>query len=149
MRMYKRKARVVFVDTGIPCCAQMAQGFANRLGQDWIEAKSAGLEANGGNPHAVAVMAEEGVDITTQASRVIDTELLAWADLLVTVCGQMDENFPTLPGHVKKKCWSLLDPAVVTGSQEEVRQAFRVARDEIKCKVVSMVNGMKMLAKSD
>ena len=81
--MYKRKARVVFLCTGNSCRSQMAEGYANTLGKDWLEAKSAGIEAHGKNPRAIAVMAEDGVDISAQESTVINAEMLQWADLVV------------------------------------------------------------------
>lgn len=148
-RMYKRKARVVFLCTGNSCRSQMAEGYANTLGKDWIEAKSAGIEAHGKNPRAIEIMAQDGVDISAQESTVVTADILAWADLVVSVCGHADENCPALAPHVRKKHWPLDDPAKASGSADEVTQAFQSTRDEIKRRVGSMVNGMKMLAKSD
>ncbi len=146
--MYKRKAHILFLCTGNSCRSQMAEGYANALGVDWIEAKSAGIEAHGKNPHAIMVMAEDNVDISQQESAVVSQEMLDWADLLVSVCGHADEYCPILPAHVRKKHWSLDDPAKATGSQDEITDAFRVTRDEVKRRVNSMINGMKMFEKS-
>ena len=150
--MYKRKARVLFLCACSSCRSQMnemALGYANTIGKDWIEAKSAGIEANGNHARTISIMAVDGVDISGQESTVVTPEMIDWADLLVIVCGHEDENFPAVPVHVRKKYWSLDDPASVTGSEEEISQAFRATRDEVKRRVVSMINGMKMLAKSD
>lgn len=147
--MYKRKARVLFLCTGNSCRSQMAEGYANTLGKDWIEAKSAGIEAHGKNPRAIAIMADDGVDISEQESMVVTAEMLEWADLIVTVCGHADENCPAISTHVRKKHWPLDDPAKTTGSEVEISRAFQTTRDEVKRRIASMVNGMKMLANSD
>ncbi len=50
-------------------------------------AESAGLEAHGLNPRAVAVMREAGVDIPGRTSDVIDPKLPERADYIITLCG--------------------------------------------------------------
>jgi len=146
---YKRKAHVLFLCTGNSCRSQMAEGYANSIGVDWVEAKSAGIEAHGKNPRAISIMAEDGVDISAQASTVVTTEMMEWADLLVSVCGHADENCPVVPSHVRRKHWPLEDPAKAQGTDKEIHKAFLNTRDEVKRRIESMVNGLKMLAKSD
>ncbi|MCK5365804.1 MAG: arsenate reductase ArsC, partial [Gammaproteobacteria bacterium] len=77
---------VLFVCTGNSCRSQMAEGWARHLGSGLVEARSAGIEARGQNPRTIAVMSEAGVDISDQDSTQITTEMLDWADLVVTVC---------------------------------------------------------------
>lgn len=48
--MNNRKLRVLLLCTGNSCRLQMAEGWANHLGGDAIEARSAGIEAHGQNP---------------------------------------------------------------------------------------------------
>ncbi len=147
--MYKRKARVLFLCTGNSCRSQMAEGYARALGADWLEARSAGIEAHGKNPRAIAVMAEEGIDISAQESTRLSEEMLAWPDLVVTVCGHADEHCPALPPQVRRKHWPLPDPAQAEGEEEAVMAVFREVRDEVKRRVQGMLGGMRMLAKSD
>jgi arsenate reductase len=147
--MYKRKARVLFLCTGNSCRSQMAEGWGRHLGGDWMDVRSAGIEAHGKNPRAIAVMREAGVDISAQESTQLTTEMLAWADLVVTVCGHADEHCPALPAAVQKKHWPLSDPAKATGTEEQVMAVFRATRDDIKEWVAGMIGGMKMLAKMD
>jgi len=146
--MYKRKARVLFLCTANACRSQMAEGYANSLGKDWIDAKSAGIEVHGKNPRAIAIMAEDGVDISAQASSVASEEMLRWADLLVSVCDHAEKNCPVVPSHVRRKHWPVADPAKVSGTEEEITLAFRESRDEVKRRVNSMINGMRMMMKS-
>ncbi len=147
--MYKRKVRILFLCTGNSCRSQMAEGWANHLGQDWLEASSAGIEAHGKNPRAIAVMREAGVDISRQESMRVIPPMLAQADLVVTVCGHADKRCPVLPPGVQKKHWPLDDPAKATGTEDEIMTKFRATRDEIRHSVEGMIGGLKMMARSD
>jgi len=147
--MYQRKARILFLCTGNSCRSQMAEGWANHLGSEWIEARSAGIEAHGKNPRAIAVMREAGVDISRQESTRVTPQMLEQADLVVTVCGHADEHCPVLPPGVQKKHWPLEDPAKATGTDEQIMAKFRATRDEIKSRVEGLIGGLKMMARSD
>jgi arsenate reductase len=145
--MFKRKARVLFLCTGNSCRSQMAEAYGRILGADMIEVQSAGIEAHGKNPRAIAVMAEDGVDISTQESTRFSDDMLDWADLVVTVCGHADEQCPLLPSGTQKKHWPLPDPAKATGSEEEIMAQFRAVREDVKRRVNSMLGGMRLLAR--
>lgn len=126
---------ILFLCTGNSCRSQMAEGWARHLGGAGIEVQSAGIEAHGKNPRAIAVMAEAGVDISQQESTVVDDAMLARADVVVTVCGHADELCPALPPTVRKIHWPLTDPAKATGSEEEIMAEFRATRDEVERRV--------------
>jgi len=147
--MYKRKVKILFLCTGNSCRSQMAEGWANHLGGDRVEAMSAGIEAHGKNPRAIAVMREAGVDIAHQESTRVTPEMLAQADLVVTVCGHADEHCPALPARVQKKHWPLDDPAKATGTEDEIMAKFRATRNEIKNRVEGLIGGLKIMARSD
>jgi arsenate reductase len=147
--MYKRKVRVLFLCTGNSCRSQMAEGWANHLGGDRVEAMSAGIEAHGKNPRAIAVMREAGVDISHQESTRVTPEMLAQADLVVTVCGHADEHCPALPPGVQKKHWPLEDPAKATGTEDEIMAKFRATRDEVRSRVEGLIGGLKMMARGN
>ena len=133
--MADESRNILFLCTGNSCRSQMAEGWARRLGGARVEVQSAGIEAHGKNPRAIAVMAEAGVDISQQESTVVDDAMLARADVVVTVCGHADELCPTLPPTVRKVHWPLTDPARATGSEEEIMAAFRSTRDEVERRV--------------
>jgi arsenate reductase len=136
-----KKTRVLFLCTGNSCRSQMAQGWANFLGGNRLQARSAGIEAHGLNPRAVAVMREAGVDIARQPSTKLTPDLLAWADLVVTVCGHADGRCPVPPPGVEKKHWPLDDPVKATGTEEEILRVFRATRDEIRARVEALLAG--------
>jgi arsenate reductase len=83
----------------------MAEGWLRELAGGRFGVDSAGIEAHGQNPLALAVIAEAGVDISGQASTLLTDEQLQWADLVVTVCGQADESCPLLPSGTGKEHW--------------------------------------------
>jgi len=133
------KTRVLFLCTGNSCRSQMAEGWARHLGNDWLEVQSAGIEAHGKNPRAIAVMHEAGVDISGQESTKLSSAMLDWADLLVTVCGHADEHCPVLPPGKQKMHWPLQDPAKATGTEDEIMQQFRATREEVKRRVGDLI----------
>lgn len=130
---------VLFLCTGNSCRSQIAEGWAKQLGGDAFSALSAGIEAHGQNPRAIAIMAEAGVDISAQASTRLTDDMLAEADYLVTVCGHADEHCPALPAGMRKEHWPLPDPAKATGTEDEVMAVFRASRDDIRERVAGLL----------
>ena len=121
----------------------MAEGWARQLAGNWLEVQSAGIEAHGKNPRAIAVMQEVGVDISNQDSTILTDEMLASADLLITVCGHADEHCPLLPPNTRKEHWPLGDPAKAEGTEEEIMLQFRNTRDEIRLHVKELIGRLK------
>jgi len=134
---------LLFLCTGNACRSQMAEGWARALGGDWLRVQSAGIEAHGKNPRAIAVMQEAGVDIGGQESTRVTDEMLADADVLVTVCGHADEHCPAVPAGVRRIHWPLEDPARATGSEVEIMAVFRASRDDIRQRVAALLDELK------
>lgn len=141
--MTNHKLHVLFLCTGNSCRSQMAEGFANFLAGDQIEARSAGLEAHGKNPRAIAIMHEIGVDISRQESKEITPALLRWADVVITVCGHADEHCPVVPPQVRKQHWPIPDPAKASGTEDEITSAFRAVRDDIHGRVTGFITSLR------
>lgn len=135
---------ILFLCTGNSCRSQMAEGWARHLGGNDITVQSAGIEAHGKNPRAIAVMQEAGIDISQQESTRLTDDMLAAADVLVTVCGHADENCPAVPAGIKKIHWPLEDPAKASGSEELVMQVFRASRDDIRRRVQELLNTLSV-----
>ena len=140
---------ILFLCTGNSCRSQIAEGWLRTLGNGQVIAGSAGIEAHGQNPRAIAVMHEVGIDITTQTSKTVTPEMLDAADAIVTVCGHADEHCPVLPPGVQKKHWPLEDPAKATGTEDEIMAKFRATRDEVRARVEGLIGGIKMPARRD
>jgi len=74
---------ILFLCTGNSCRSQIAEGWAKQFAPaDW-SIQSAGIEAHGKNPRAIAVMQEAGVDISAQESTRVTEAMLGRADLVV------------------------------------------------------------------
>ena len=129
------KIRVMFLCTGHSCRSQMAEGWARALAADNIDIRSAGIEARGQNTRAIKVMAEEGIDISQQESIRVNGEMLEWADLLVTLCDNAEEQCPVVSPHTARLHLPLTDPAKYRGTEEEILLEFRTTRDKIRQRV--------------
>jgi arsenate reductase (thioredoxin) len=133
---------ILFLCTGNSCRSQIAEGWARQLGGDRHTIQSAGIEAHGKNPRAIAVMQEAGVDISAQESTRVTDAMLAAADLVVTVCGHADEHCPALPAGKQKIHWPLDDPARAAGSEAGIMAVFRASRDDIRRRVAGLLAGL-------
>lgn len=129
------KARILFLCTGNSCRSQMAEGFAHALKADEVEAYSAGVARHGMNPDAMRVMAEAGVDISRQSSKLVEELPVGEFDYVVTLCGHASENCPYFPGRTKRIHVGFDDPPALARearSEEERLAPYRRVRDEIR-----------------
>ena len=137
------KKTVLFLCTGNSCRSQMAEGWAKYLKNDLLEAYSAGIEKHGLNPHAVKVMAEAGVDISTHSSNTTDELPVKEFDYVVTVCGHAHENCPYFPAKTKIIHKGFDDPprlAKDAATEKEALSHYRRVRDEIKAFIKNIEN---------
>ena len=130
--------QLYFLCTGNSCRSQMAEGYGKILLKGKYEVRSAGIEKHGLNPYAVKAMAEDGVDISKQKSKIIDPDYLSKADLVVTLCGDARDRCPALSPQTKSLHWPLIDLAQVQGTPEQKMVVFRQVRDEIKKRVANL-----------
>ena len=129
------RLKILFLCTGNSCRSQMAEGWARHLKGDVIEPHSAGIEAHGLNPLAVRVMAEAGVDISSQRSKRVDELLHIPFDRVVTVCGHAHEHCPIFPGKAKIVHVGFEDPPLLAKGAKTEAEAlahYRRVRDEIR-----------------
>ena len=127
--------RLLFQCTGNSCRSQMAEGWARHLRGDVLDVASAGIEAHGLNPRAVAVMAEVGVDISAHRSRTLEDLSGKPFDVIVTVCDSAAENCPMVPGPARVVHQPFDDPprlAATAPSEAEALASYRRVRDEIR-----------------
>lgn len=145
------KLKILFLCTGNSCRSQMAEGWARKLKGDIIDAYSAGVETHGLNPNAIKVMAEAGVDISNQQSKLVNAFMDMKLDAVITVCGHAHETCPYFPPRCKvihvgfddppKKARELAEQGADEAQQLE---CYRKVRDEIKAfveKLPDNING--------
>lgn len=122
--------RVLFVCVHNAGRSVMAEAFASAAG---LEARSAGTEpASDPHPAVVEAMALIGIDVSGHQPRMLDDELVAWADHVITMgCAPDAETCPAL--YLADIIdWELDDPK--GGDPEQVR----AIRDDVRARVVAL-----------
>ena len=109
----------------------MAAGYLRALAGVRVEVLSGGSEPTDQiNPVAVQVMAEDGIDITGEAPKVLTTEAVKESDVVITMgCG---DACPIFPG-TRYEDWELTDPAGLPLDE------IRPIRDEIRRRVEELL----------
>jgi len=131
MRSAEEKIKVLFLCTGNACRSQMAEGWARHLKSDIIEAFSAGVMPAGVSSRAITVMAEAGVDISSQTSKHVDDYMAIDFDYVITLCDYASEKCPVFSGKTRVIHRPFEDPMMALGSSEQVMAIFRKIRDQI------------------
>ena len=127
--------RVLFICVHNSARSQMAEAYLRQMAGDGVIVESAGLDPTVINPLVVAVMAEEGLDLSAQKTRKVfdlfkEGKLF---DYVVTVCEEsLEGQCPIFPGVTHRLHLPFPDPAAVTGTEEERLAAVRRIRDAIK-----------------
>ncbi len=111
--------------------SQMAAGYLRHLAGDRVTVLSAGSAPGDSlNPAAVAVMAEEGIDIATQVPQLLSVDSVKASDVVITMgCG---DACPVFPGK-RYEDWELEDPA---GKDVD---RVRAIRDDIRGRIENLV----------
>ena len=112
--------------------SQMAAGLTHKLAGDRVAVRSAGSDPAGQvNPAAVEAMEEIGVDISAELPRLLETDMVREADVVITMgCG---DACPVYPGKRYEE-WELEDPA-----GKDVATVRRI-RDEIGGRVRQLLS---------
>lgn len=110
----------------------MAEGYLKYFARDKAAIFSAGIEVHGVNPHAIAIMKEDGIDISKHTSNNIDEYRNINFDFIITVCDNAKEHCPFFPSNAKKYHYNFPDPAQAKGSGDEIQEQFRAIRQMIK-----------------
>lgn len=129
------KDAVLVLCIGNSCRSQMAEGFLRHFAPETVEVTSAGTDPESEvHPLAIQVMAEEGIDISSQRPKNVKGFLGRISiHYLIIVCDDAQQKCPRIfPGMRERLVWPFEDPAQFTGSQDEVVAAFRRVRDEIR-----------------
>lgn len=112
--------------------SQMAAALFNKLA-DAAKARALSAGTRPGDrvhPEVVAVMREEGIDLSGARPRRLTADLAARAQLLITMgCG---DECPYVPG-VRRDDWPLEDP------KGQPIERVRAIRDEIRARVEALI----------
>jgi len=121
----------------------MAEAYLKKMGGDNFVVESAGFEpAEAANALVVAVMKEEGIDLSAKKPQSV-FELFKSGrlfDVVITVCADTEDKCPVFPGIAKRLHVPFSDPSAVGGSPEEKLAAVRVIRNQIKEWLPDIIN---------
>ena len=131
--------KVLFLCTANSCRSQMAEGLLRHRSQGNIAVASAGTEPRTIHPDAIWCMAEIGIDISAQRAKSLDLFLGEHIDYVITVCDRAKDSCPVFPGAAEHLHWSIPDPALAQGAEEERRQVFRQVREELKVRIEELL----------
>ncbi|MEV8144784.1 arsenate reductase ArsC [Specibacter sp. NPDC078709] len=126
-----KKPSVLFVCVHNAGRSQMAAAYLTSLSDGAIEVRSDGsAPADSVNPAAVAAMAEEGIDMSTEIPKVLTTDAVRESDVVITMgCG---DSCPIFPGK-RYEDWELEDPA------GQGVDSVRPIRDDIKARIQTLI----------
>jgi len=110
----------------------MAEGFLRSFDSQ-LDVVSAGTAPSDRvHPKAVEVMKEKGIDLSGHTPKLVDEFIDQSFDYVITVCDHARENCPVFTGRVQHRLHiGFEDPALATGTSQEIGNEFRRIRDEI------------------
>ena len=130
---------ILFLCTANRCRSQMAEGIYRALAPG-STVHSAGTRPGGVHPLAVRVMGEIGIDISGHTSKGTGAIPAESIDTTVTVCDEA-AGCPTPTPGARHIHWSIADPDRAAGTEEEILEAFRDARDDVKARIEALLAG--------
>ena len=137
------QTRVLILCTGNSARSQMAEGLLRQDGGDAFVVESAGLEPSFVRPEAIEAMREIGIDISGQHSKSLDKFIGQPFDYVITVCDNANQNCPIFSGAKRRIHWGVEDPASVGGTEETRLKAFRIARDDLRKRLIKFIESAK------
>jgi arsenate reductase (thioredoxin) len=123
---------ILVLCTGNSCRSQIAEGYLRYYAGGKANIYSAGVETHGVNPRAIAIMKEDGIDISKHTSNNVNEYLGIEFDHVITVCDNAKERCPYFPAKAKNHHYNFPDPAKATGTEELITEEFRKVRNMIK-----------------
>lgn len=131
------RKRVLFLCTGNTSRSQMAEAILRARAGDRFEAHSAGVRPSSVRPETLQVLFESDIPTEGLRSKGVDDFLgSVFLHYLITVCDEAEEKCPRVwPQGGTRLFWPIDDPGCVVGSEDEVLQAYRRARDELSARI--------------
>lgn len=128
---------------GNSCRSQMAAAWLRRLGGDRIEVLSAGTRPGKAvAPRAALVMDEVGIDIRGHVPAHHSVHSGRLVDHAIAVCEETDEGCLDSFGTAVFHSLPVFDPGHLDGTEEEIIQAHRVVRDELRASMDAFLKGI-------
>ena len=132
---------ILILCTGNSCRSILGEALINHLAGHRFRAFSAGSHPTGKvNPNALATLERNGLPTNGFASQSWDAFEDEAIDIAITVCDQAaGETCPVYLNSAIRAHWGLPDPAHVTGTDEEITQAFQATFNALSVRIKKML----------
>jgi arsenate reductase (thioredoxin) len=140
----KRKPHVLFLGPTNSARTQIAEAYGRDLLADLVEVRSAGMAPADMDPRTRQVLETDSVDTNGLYSKVLDQQILEWADLVVTLCADTHRlKFKEQDSFVHKN-WPMEDPARIAKGPQDLAPYLQ-ARDDIKRRIRQFSNSIRLM----
>jgi len=129
------RVRVLFACTGNSARSQIAEALLKQWAGPAVHVVSAGSAPKPVHSHAVAVLAERGIDISTWRSKRLSEFAGEQFDYVVTLCDKVRERCPQIDGAGEAVHWSIPDPTDITDGSRVTLARFRRLAAEIEDRI--------------
>jgi arsenate reductase len=127
--------------TGNSCRSILAEALFHELAGDLVAVSSAGSQPAGVvNPRTIRVLDEQGIDHDWARSKPMTEFLHREFDHVITVCDDAAEVCPIFPGPAKRTHWSIPDPALAIGSDDQQMAAYRATYDDLGQRIAAFLD---------
>ncbi len=125
----------------------MAAAIARHLYPRTLYVRSAGIEQGQADPFAVAAMQEIGLDISGRQPRTLEDLHDTGFDLVVTLAPEAHHRALELARteSFEVEYWPTMDPTDVTGSREQIMEAYRGVRDGLRRRIEARFGNVRPL----
>jgi protein-tyrosine-phosphatase len=132
--MARLPSSVLFACTFNSIRSPMAEALLKHLHGRHIYVDSVGVREAEIDPFAVAVMEEIGIDISRHRAKTFDDLEDTSFDLVVSLSPEAQHSAVELTRTMAcdVEFWPMHDPTAVEGSREEILDAYRQVRDQLR-----------------
>ena len=133
--------RILVLCTGNSCRSILAEALFHELAGELVAVSSAGSRPAGAvNPHTIRVLDEQGIGHDWARSKPMTEFLDREFDHVITVCDDAAEVCPIFPGPARRTHWSIPDPALAIGSEEQQMAAYRATFDDLGQRIATFLD---------
>jgi ArsR family transcriptional regulator, arsenate/arsenite/antimonite-responsive transcriptional repressor / arsenate reductase (thioredoxin) len=135
-----RPLRMLFLCTGNSSRSQIAEALAERLSHGAVRAWSAGSRPKTLHPNAVRVMAARGIDISHNETKSLDLFADERFDYVISLCDKVREVCPEFPDTPLALHWSVPDPALAPGTDDETYAVFERTAVDLEARITFLLH---------
>ncbi|MEH0071778.1 protein-tyrosine-phosphatase [Pannonibacter sp. Pt2-lr] len=132
-----RPTAVLFACSMNAVRSPMAATIARSLFPGQVYVRSAGARKGERDPFVDAVMAEIGMDASTHQPKTLEDLDESGFDLVITLSPEAHHKVLDLTraDAVDVEYWPTMDPTIVSGSRDQILDAYRAVRDQLMMKI--------------